>query len=185
MYYMLLCNAPSGNSPALVTYLPDRPGRAWMLGYRFDPAITEPVKATAKFRKRSVLTELIHVPVPLMTRRLYEVIYNAGVSNIDVYPAIITDEDSGKVYKEYVAFNIIGAVSAADLDASQFSAPDGPLVTVDFDSLSIDESKSRGALMFRLAECVSGIVIHESVKKFIEAAGIDTLTFSPPEEWIG
>jgi hypothetical protein len=39
--------------------------------------------------------------------------------------------------------------------------------------------------MFRLAESVNGIVVHESVKKAIEAAEIDTLTFIPPEEWVG
>ena len=38
--------------------------------------------------------------------------------------------------------------------------------------------------MFRLAESVMGIVVHESVKQAIEAAGIDTLTFVDPAEWI-
>jgi len=56
---------------------------------------------------------------------------------------------------------------------------------MNINSLTIDESKTRGALMFRLAEAVNGIVVHKSVKNAIEAAGVDTLTFIPPEEWVG
>jgi len=51
--------------------------------------------------------------------------------------------------------------------------------------LVIDEAKTRGALLFRLAESVNGIVVHETIKNAIEATGIDTLTFMPPEEWVG
>lgn len=46
-------------------------------------------------------------------------------------------------------------------------------------------AKTRGTLMFRLAEAVNAIVIHEKVKAAVQAAGIDTLTFMPPEDWVG
>ena len=131
------------------------------------------------------MLEMHDVPVPLMTQNLYQILLNSGVSNIDVYSTYISDIDTHEVYEGYVAFNIIGVISAAELSKSVFEAPDGPLVSVDFMSLTIEQSKPRGALMFRLAESVNGIVVHESVKKAIEAASIDTLTFIPPEEWIG
>jgi hypothetical protein len=36
--------------------------------------------------------------------------------------------------------------------------------------------------MFRLAEAVNVILVHEKVKTAIEAAGIDTMTFMLPED---
>jgi hypothetical protein len=88
-------------------------------------------------------------------------------------------------YKDYLAFNIIGVIAAADLSKSEYHAWDESKVALDFNSLVIDEIKTRNALIFRLAEATNGIVIHESVKKAIEAAGINTLTFISPEEWVG
>jgi len=32
---------------------------------------------------------------------------------------------------------------------------------------------------------VNAVIVHESVKDIIEAAGIDTLTFIEPEDWAG
>lgn len=185
MYYMLDCRAPAGHYPAMVTYRPDRPGRSWILGRRFEPPMPEPVRATVKMRKKSVLTELVKVPLPLMSARLHRVLQEAGVSNLDVYRAEIKDEDSGQIHADHLAFNIIGVIAAADLAKSIYVAPDGPMVSVDFDSLAIDAARARGALMFRLAESVSGIVVHESVRKAVEAAGIDGLSFTVPADWAG
>ena len=41
-----------------------------------------------------------------------------------------------------------------------------------------------GALLFRLAENVSALVVHERVKRRLEAQNLG-LTFDPPEEWFG
>ena len=49
----------------------------------------------------------------------------------------------------------------------------------------ISAARVDGALMFRLAEAVNTIVVHDSVKQAIEAAGIDTLTFIDPADWTG
>lgn len=56
-------------------------------------------------------------------------------------------------------------------------------MSADIDSLVVDPAKADGALMFRLAESVNTILLHESVCDAIEAAGIDTLTFYEPESW--
>jgi hypothetical protein len=51
---------------------------------------------------------------------------------------------------------------------------------VDFHALVPDESRINGQLMFRLAENLSAIVVHESVRKAIEAAGIPGFVFMAP-----
>ena len=57
------------------------------------------------------------------------------------------------------------------------------MVSASFDRVALDTAKIGGLLMFRLAEAVSTIVVHVSVKERIEAAGIDTLTFYVPGDW--
>jgi hypothetical protein len=183
-YFMLECLDPDNGYLATVEYYDDR---YWNAGRRFNEELQAPITALIKMRKNSILPELNDASLPIMTRRLYEVINKGGVSNLDVYPVILLDKDSGKLLSnDYLAFNIIGLISAADMEKSEFDPNQTDrLIAMNIDSLTIDESKTRGALMFRLAEAVNGIVIHESVKYAIEATGIETLTFIPPEEWVG
>lgn len=197
MYYILHCPSPlEAERTAMLTHKRDHPFRSWSSGRRFstnvaDPAQKrtppEPVRAEIKSGyEDGVLKELIEVPVPLMTKRLHKALQDAGVSNIDTYRAEILNPKTGKVNQDYVAFNVIGAVAAADLKKSDFDASSPErMISMGFDSLAIDAAKAHGALLFRLAENVGAIVVHEKVKKHLEAAGIDTLAFIPPEEWAG
>jgi hypothetical protein len=185
MYFMLESFAGLRGQPAQLEYEPDDPWRIWTLGERFENPPPEPVLVTIEHGDEGIMLDLWDAVISLMTKRLANALTQAGVSNIDFYQTEIREVRRGKVHDNYLAFNLIGTVAAADLSKSEYLAPDGPLISVDFDSLVIDESKTRGALMFRLAESVNGIVVHESVKNAIEAAGIDTLTFIPPEEWVG
>jgi hypothetical protein len=59
------------------------------------------------------------------------------------------------------------------------------MISTDFHALSIDESKARGLLIFRLAENITAVLVHEHVKKQVERSGIGTLTWLAPEEWAG
>jgi hypothetical protein len=157
-----------------------------MAAEKFGDPPPEPILVTRHIRADSIMAEFWQVPLPVMTKRLHVALLQSGISNIDVYEVNISDPSINATIYDYLAFNLIGKIAAADLIKSKFSNLGGDgLVSVDFDSLVIDEVKTRGALMFRLAESVNGIVVHESVKNFIEAAGIDTLTFIPPEEWVG
>ena len=131
------------------------------------------------------MLELWDAPLPLMTRRLYEALRKAGVDNVDAYTAEIVNPKSGQTW-DYVAFNIVGKIPAADLEKSKIAPSSTERgISMDFDSLSIDERAARGALLFRLAESVNAIVVHECVKRHVEQIGIDTLTFVVPEHWAG
>lgn len=189
MYYMLMCQTPLGAESALTSYDPDRMPtgflRNWITGKRFATVPAEPISVEIEEGESGLLLELITGAIPLMTRRLANALIEAGIGNIDFFETEIHDLGSDEVHRSHLAFNLIGAVAAADLGKSVFQAPDGPTISVDFDSLVIDEGKTRGALMFRLAESVNGIVVHESIKDAVEAAGIDTLRFLPPAQWVG
>ncbi len=185
MYYMLECLSPQDGYTALFDYEDDDPFRSWTLGSRFDSEPITPLQARLKMRKDSQLVELWKAPLPVMSIRLHKALLAAGVDNLDVYPIEFLDPKTGKVYSDYLAFNLIGVIAAADLANSDFHAFDSGNRALDFNSLSIEQGKTKSALMFRLAEATNGIVVHESIKHYLESSGIDTLTFLPPENWAG
>ena len=56
----------------------------------------------------------------VMSERLANALTNAGVDNIDYYPVILTNKESGQTYS-YLAYNIIGLVSATTIESFSFS----------------------------------------------------------------
>ncbi len=186
-YYMLACYSPDEGDHAQYTYEPeddDEYDREWITGTRFEtpPAALE---ITVEPGEEGLLPELTDVPIPMMTRRLADCLTAAGVTNIDFYPVTVTEVESGDSHEDLVAFNLLGLIEAADFSKAVASAPDGPLLSVDFDGLGIDPTKTGGLDMFRLAESVNGIVVSKRLKDGILKAGIKTLEFMEPEDWVG
>lgn len=184
-YYLLACYSPEEGDHAQYSYEPDDEERGWIIGQPFEAPPPVPVPVSVEPGEEGLTPELTDVPLPLMSRRLAACLSAAGVANIDFYPARVTEQASGRSHEELLAFNLIGLVAAADLSRSTFSAPDGPLLSVDFDGLAIDPRKVGAADMFRLAESVNGIVVSRRIRQAILDAGITTLEFILPEDWVG
>ena len=56
----------------------------------------------------------------------------------------------------------------------------------DFANLVLDEQRIPSKLLlFRLAESVNAIIVHEKIKKTIEAQGIEGMVFYGSGEWSG
>jgi len=192
MYYVLKCHGPAdADEIVMFRYKRDHPRRSWGSGRENDPPFKqhppEPIRIEVKDGyENGLLLEFWDDPAPIMTKRLHEALTKAGVDNIDTYAVEFVDPINNRVINDYVAFNLIGAVAAADLEKSDFNAANPErMISVDFDSVTLAEDATQGALMFRLAQSVNAILVHQRVKDQIEAAGIDTLTFIPPEEWAG
>jgi len=186
MYYMLECLSPEDEDHALLDYGDEDTERSWHSGTKFKQSPREPIEVNVNEDSPGVLPEFTDVPLPLMTKRMVRALHEAGVDNFDTYKVVIWDPTTRKKHFDHVAVNIIGKIAAADLTKSVFDAslPER-MISLDFDSVVIDEKKTHGAFLFRLAESVNAIVVHEKVKEHLEASGIDTLTFIPPEEWAG
>jgi hypothetical protein len=191
MYYVMTCMSPTEADHAVIKHKKDHPFRMWHAGtpFRADAAQAykkppqTPIVATIEEGDEGVMAEFWDNPVPLMTRKLYERLLGAGIDNLEIYPAEIREDASGKVHSDYVAFNLIGSVAAADLQGSTYTGTEKPSIDGGFTSLKLDELKTKGLLLFRLAEAVNAIVVHEAIKAHIEAGNITTLTFLPPENW--
>lgn len=124
--------------------------------------------------------------IPVMRDDVVAALDGCGVDNIQYFDAVLHDPSTGHNYENYKAYNIVGLISSADMQASKLmGTSDSKLLDADFDSLVIDPSKARGALLFRLAENVSAIVVHDKVKRAIVASGIPGFLFYGPGEWSG
>jgi hypothetical protein len=124
--------------------------------------------------------------IPVVREDVITALRVAGVDNVQYFDALVRDPKSGKEYLDYKAFNVVGVVECANMAESELmGTSESEVGDVDFHALVIDESKALGLLLFRLAEAVSAIVVHEKVKEAIEAAGIPGFVFYGPGEWSG
>lgn len=112
----------------------------------------------------------------LMNRRLVAVLEGAGVDNLQKFEAELRDQTSGEVNRDFYVVNIIGLVAATDIENSE-SLPlaEGQVFT----SLKIDTDKASGLLMFRLAESLVDVIVHEKVAAAIEKGGFRGVLLSP------
>jgi hypothetical protein len=187
VYYVLECYGPDEEDRAALGRILNNVEESWRLGRRFKSPPTAPIEVELDPNELpGLLMPLFDRGILLMTDAMIEAIRASGVDNLDVYDAVLIDPIENVRHGNYKAVNVIGLVAAADLGKSKWKATSGePLIDADFDSLAIDEAKTQGALMFRLAECVSAIVIHQRVKQSLEGAGIQYLDFVDPAKWIG
>lgn len=186
-YSVLECFTPLDADPADIAVLPEVEGvSSWMSGVPISVHVEEPLEFGLDPNEPGPLKEMYNGDQLVMSAALVTALAGAGVDNLQVFRAVLVDPMTGKRHHDYRAVNVIGCVSAADLGKSRWTAPPGPpIIDVDFDSLAIDETKAGGFLLFRLAECISAIVVHSRVRQYLLAAGFSSLTFLDPSDYVG
>jgi hypothetical protein len=186
-YYMLECLVPRGEERMSPYQYPQLEGiHSWLLGSPFAQPPAEPIQLLWNPDTEGGKKQLYSATVPLVHRDLLQALQSLGVDNLDCYSTDITHPVTAQIDREFFAFNVIGAVKAADLAGSRYADPSGRgRIDMDFDSLAISDAAARGLPLFRLAECVSGLVVHERIRHGLEAMGGFGLSFVAPEDWIG
>lgn len=187
LYFVLECFTPLDVDPADVAKLPDVDGvESWMSGALIVEPVQEPLELVLDPDQPGPLKEMYNLEMLIMSERLVTSLQNAGVDNLQVFRAVLVDPATQTRREDYRVVNIVGRVAAADLENSLWTSPSGrPIVDVDFDSLAIDEHRVGGLLLFRLAECISAVIIHARVREALLAAGFLSLTFLDPKEYVG
>ena len=191
-YWMLEVREPEGQSRAAIGEQPDLDDGSqsgfmdWLSGSKFNAEMPESLVFGLSPDFGGDLTDFFPPAIPLMSERMLKALAQAGVENIDTYPAKLLDRSGVPISEKFFAVNLIGRIACADLEASecQYDDPNDP-VGVDFDSLVIDEVRAGGALFFRLHEAANGIVVHDNVRRMLEPLKLRGIVFVRPEEWIG
>jgi hypothetical protein len=120
------------------------------------------------------------IPTPcVMHKSFLETLRTAGVDNIQAFPAVLHETRNGRKWTDYVAANIVGLVSCANVAQSKAT----PLADVYyFHNLVIDPSKTGDLLLFRLAESQTTIIVHEKVAEAIKAGDFEGVVLEPLSE---
>ncbi|MFC1610270.1 hypothetical protein ACFL6C_04880 [Myxococcota bacterium] len=116
--------------------------------------------------------------VPVMSDELIGALQQAGVSNLQCFAAELRSNIDGTVWNNYQAVNVIGLIACADLDRSEYTGIiDRPgewsLPLMAFEDLKIDPARSRDALLFRLAEDPTVIIVAGGVVESLLAQKSD------------
>lgn len=169
-----------------VTMVSEWNGPPWMTGELIIAPVPTPVVFTLDAEYPGKLKPMYEGTILLMRDDLLRALDSAGVDNLQSFPAVIVDDTKGEKHTNYSAVNIVGTIACADMAESERmdDEDDEDLVNVDFDSLVIDEAKAGDALLFRLAESVSAIIVHQRVRDAVDGA-IPGMTFYGPGEWAG
>ena len=186
MYYVMEALDPVGR-PLIRLQRIDYYNQSWMSGARFDSTRLPPNPLRMRFHpdtEGTLVRDLYEAPICLMSKRLISVLQGTGVDNLDLYPVVILDEKLGKSQDTHFAVNIVGKIAAADLAQTAFN-PGVPerMISAAIDRLALDDGATRGELLFRLAESVDAIVVHERVREAVEDSKLGTLQFLKPAEW--
>jgi hypothetical protein len=183
-YYILSTESPDNR--AMIGSFPDLPDEvSWFGGRRITDTLPTPLMFELMPEGGTFMPEYFKAGIPLMRDDLIARLKEAGVTNLDCYPALIRDARSGEVWANYKAVNIVGVISCANMKKSTWDRSGSEMIDVDFDGLVIDETRTNGCLFFRLAECVTAVVVHENVRRYLDNGAFPTLRFIPPSDWIG
>jgi hypothetical protein len=166
---------------------PDRTDPPWISGQPVRAPVNEPLVYTLDAERPGNIRVMIDdTAYPIMRNDLIEALDACGIDNLEYFDAVVVDPTTGVQHHDYKAFNIVGAVAAADMAKSiRADTSDSTLVDVDFDSLAIDPNKAGRFRLFRLAESVDAIIVDDVVKKEIENRQIPGMTFYDPADWSG
>jgi len=153
-------------------------------GVRVGRAIP-PVTVVRDEDAQGVLPDNLTVPRAMglvFSSRLRAVLTAVGVDNIDYYPCRITNPADGTTSEDYMLANVIGKVECIDLAQSDLEMhPMLPNAIQFINTLVLNEEAIGDALIFRLADFLPIVVVHEKVKEAVAAAGVTGVRFYEPE----
>ena len=114
-------------------------------------------------------------PAVIGTVQFYEDLQEIGIGNIEAFPAVIRDEIDNRTIEGYLLLNIIGKVSCADMDQSEYKSLGEGMNIID--ELVLDSSKLHGFDLFLVAEDTDCIVVSEKVYDHLQSKGYSDIYF--------
>ncbi len=144
------------------------PELSFLMG-KLLPENLPPLQFEVDYPDLSTMPHFIDGGIPVVSPTFCDALRSVGVDNFQLFPAKVVNPETGGSRDDYFAFNILGLLQAADMDASDSTVvmegdSDGvgiPLVM--FHSLRIDGEKAGNAALFRLAGSPQTVIINEIV----------------------
>ncbi|MEA4882494.1 MAG: bacterial transcriptional activator domain-containing protein [Clostridia bacterium] len=152
----------------------------WQMAWKIKQTIPSPVRYHAQNMVQPDDFPFTGSTAFLVSGKVVEVFKRLGVSGIDYYDAEVV-RPNGEIVKGYALLNVLTTVPCMDREKSVFTVRDwGTHQTCDVERLSVDASRvPPDTLVFRLLEDVTMVVVHDSVKRALEDAGVTGIRFVP------
>ena len=186
-YWMLECQRDPELGGRSIDGWPDLPGvPTWMGGSPITATVVEPIVLTWDPEdEEGPPQSLYKAGIPMMTRALHEALVESGVDNLQVFPIEVRSKKQAQVSRDFLAFNVIGLVRAVDWEKTPPRAAGTPeMFAAGLNGVTLDEIAAHGLLLFRLAENVGAIVVHDRIRADLDGR-FPGLRFVTPEDWAG
>jgi len=116
------------------------------------------------------------------SRRLIDVLHSVEIDTIDYYHCRIVNEVTGEIFRNHQAANLLDMIFCLDQEQSELEIDDEePNEIWYIHYLKLLEDRIGDALIFRLGERPSIVVVHQKVKEAVEKASITGVVFLPAE----
>jgi len=117
---------------------------SWRMGRRLVSELPNPIQIKIRPGYSDNLKEMYYNDALIITRRLLTALQEAGVDNLDAYPCVIINEETGFRTEDYVAVNLIGLVNAVDIDNSNVTGGNSDyMLDTDFNGMVIAPKKAK------------------------------------------
>ncbi len=182
-YYILSVDYTFGGvDPMMLGSMPDLPEDDeddWMFGQPFTVEPKQPIFVAIREDNENLTPLNFYKNPPVATQAFVDALVEAGVDNIVTYDVVLRSRTNPSFTIDgYKAINIIGLVKAAGPGTAYLT--DSRIGDASMEKLELEPRSIKGLYIFRLAESMRTIVVHEKVKKFLEAKGFDDLIFTEP-----
>lgn len=131
-------------------------------GAVIDEALITPIIYIVPYTDDAQLPHFESELVPVMSRRLVEALQGAGITNLQLFPAVLQNSKTGATWTDYFAVNVVGLIACASPSSKMEVLglrSDGQTPLAVFNELIVAPQRAGGALMFRLAEAPGTILL--------------------------
>lgn len=161
----------------------DRDEIEFKRGDRIDVEV--PVARFVADPKQKLDDYLFNLPAwPLCSGKLRQALQEAGVQNVQYFPAHVVTKDGKALSSDYRVANFLGRVKCLDWDRSVVDPTyraDG--LAIHIDKLVLDTRAIKGQKLFRMEENSTVLLVAQSLRAQIESLGITGVRFTDPSDF--
>lgn len=184
-YYILSVDYTyGGREPMMLGSMPQLPEDDeddWMFGQPFTVEPEQPIFVSIREDNENLTPLNFYKNPQVASKAFVDALVEAGVDNIVTYDVVLRSRTEPSITVDgYKAINIIGLVKAAGPGTVYLS--DSRIGDASMKNVELEPRSIKGLYMFRLAESMRTIVVHEKVKQHLEAKGFEDLIFTEPSD---